>query len=70
MSISFYKSNTYISISAFLASYRSAVSPSLVFPPCLFPLFQGLNTQKGAEKQKRENRTFGEQKRPLPGGTQ
>ncbi len=42
MSISLYKSITYCSISAILASYNSAVCLSLVPPSLLFPLFQGL----------------------------
>jgi len=64
MSISFYKSKPYISFSAFLASYNSAGCFLPVSSLSLFPLFQGLNTQKVEEKQKRENRAFGEQKRP------
>jgi len=53
MSISLYKSSSYCSISAILASYNSAALPLRIFPSLLFPLFQGLSTRWCLEKQKR-----------------
>jgi len=68
---SFYKSNTYSSISAFLASYYSAASsfpcPSFLALSPLISLFKGKRVRKGTKKQ---IFAFDEQKRPSPGDSQ
>jgi len=71
MTDSFYKSITYRSISAILASYNScgllSPCPSSFALSSLISLFKGKRVRKGAKKQ---IFAFGEQKWPSSGDTQ